>query len=73
MATSIIPALNVTANARPGPSENEHPKLAAAKNEEITMSQTTEEKNKELLLDAFDTSSNKRDYSAAGRNDAQKA
>jgi N-ethylmaleimide reductase len=67
------PALNVTANARPGPSENQHSKLASTKNEEIIMSQTTEEKNKALVPDAFDTSLNKRDYSAAEKNDAQKA
>jgi N-ethylmaleimide reductase len=41
------PALNVTANARLGPSENEH--------------------------SAFDASFNKRDYSAAEKNNAQKA
>jgi hypothetical protein len=37
------------------------------------MSQTTEEKNKALVLDAFDTLFNRRDYSAAEKNDAQKA
>jgi hypothetical protein len=37
------------------------------------MSQTTEEKNKALVLDAFDTLFNKRDYSAAEKNNAQKA
>ena len=37
------------------------------------MSRTTEAKNKALLLDAFDTSFNKRDYSAAKKNNAQKA
>jgi N-ethylmaleimide reductase len=41
------PALNVTANARLGPSENEY--------------------------SAFDASFNKRDYSAAEKNNAQKA
>ena len=49
------------------------PNSQQARNEEIIMSQTTEEKNKALLLDAFDTSSNKRDYSAAEKNNAQKA
>jgi hypothetical protein len=37
------------------------------------MSQTTEEKNKALGLDGFDTLFNKRDYSAAEKNNAQKA
>ena len=37
------------------------------------MSQTTEKKNKALVLDAFDTLSNKRDYSAAEKNNAEKA
>ena len=36
------------------------------------MSQTTGEKNKALLLDTFGTPSNKRDYSAAEKNNAQK-
>ena len=49
------------------------PNSQQPKNEKIVMSQTTEEKNKALLLDAFDTSSNKRDYSAAEKNNAQKA
>src|SRR3989440_9291851 len=35
--------------------------------EEITMSQTLQEKNKALVLDAFDTLFNKRDYEAAER------
>ena len=35
------------------------------KDEEIIMSQTIEEKNKTLVLDAFDTLFNKRDYAAA--------
>src|SRR2546422_2205610 len=33
--------------------------------EEIIMSETTQEKNKALVLDAFDTLFNKRDYAAA--------
>jgi hypothetical protein len=37
------------------------------------MSQTIKEKNKALVLDAFDTLFNKRDYSAAEKNNAQKA
>jgi hypothetical protein len=37
------------------------------------MSQTTEKRNKALVLDAVDTLSNKRDYSAAKKNNAQKA
>ena len=32
------------------------------------MSQTKEEKNKELVLDAFDTLFNKRDYAAAEKD-----
>jgi len=35
------------------------------KDEEIIMSQTIQERNKALVLDAFDTLFNKRDYSAA--------
>jgi len=35
------------------------------KDEEIIMSQTIQERNKALILDAFDTLFNKRDYSAA--------
>jgi hypothetical protein len=49
------------------------PNSQQPKNEEIIMSQTTEAKNKALLLDAFDTSLNKRDYSVAEKNNAQKA
>jgi hypothetical protein len=37
------------------------------------MSQTTEEKKNALVLDAFDTLFNKRDYSAAEKNNVQKA
>ena len=35
------------------------------KNQQIIMSQTIQEKNKALVLDAFDTLFNKRDYAAA--------
>jgi hypothetical protein len=49
------------------------PNSQQPKNEEIIVSRTTEAKNKALLLDAFDTSSKKRDYSAAEKNNAQKA
>ena len=35
--------------------------------EEIVMSQTTQERNKALVLEAFDTLFNKRDYEAAAR------
>src|SRR4026207_1641440 len=35
--------------------------------EEIVMSQTTQERNKALVLEAFDTLFNKRDYEAALR------
>ena len=35
--------------------------------EEIVMSQTTQERNKALVLEAFSTLFNKRDYEAAGR------
>jgi predicted SnoaL-like aldol condensation-catalyzing enzyme len=41
------------------------PNSQQPKNEEIIMSQTTQEKNKALVLEAFDTLFNKRDYSAA--------
>jgi predicted SnoaL-like aldol condensation-catalyzing enzyme len=37
------------------------------KDEEILMSQTVQEQNKALVLDAFDTLFNKRDYKAAER------
>jgi hypothetical protein len=37
------------------------------------MNQTIQERNKALVLDAFETLFNKRDYSAAEKNDAQKA
>jgi predicted SnoaL-like aldol condensation-catalyzing enzyme len=37
------------------------------KHEEIIMNQTIQEKNKALVLDAFDTLFNKRDYQAAER------
>jgi len=37
------------------------------------MNQTKQEKNKALVLEAFDTLFNKRDYSAAEKNNAQKA
>jgi predicted SnoaL-like aldol condensation-catalyzing enzyme len=37
------------------------------KDEEIVMNQTIQEKNKALVLDAFDTLFNKRDYEAAER------
>jgi hypothetical protein len=37
------------------------------KDQQIIMSQTIQEKNKALLLDAFDTLFNKRDYVAAGK------
>src|SRR5216117_2115971 len=36
-------------------------------NEEIVMSRTTQEKNKALVMEAFDTLFNKRDYAAAER------
>jgi hypothetical protein len=49
------------------------PNSQQARNEEIIMSRTTEAKNKALLLDAFDTSLNKRDYSAAEKDNVQKA
>jgi predicted SnoaL-like aldol condensation-catalyzing enzyme len=39
--------------------------MKSRSDEEITMSQTTQEKNKALVLDAFDTLFNKRDYAAA--------
>jgi predicted SnoaL-like aldol condensation-catalyzing enzyme len=38
---------------------------AVAVTKDIIMNQTTQEKNKALLLDAFDTLFNKRDYAAA--------
>jgi hypothetical protein len=37
------------------------------KDQQIIMSQTIQEKNKALVLDAFDTLFNKRDYAAAGK------
>jgi hypothetical protein len=37
------------------------------------MSQTTEQKNNALVLDAFDTLFNRRDYSTAEKNNVQKA
>jgi hypothetical protein len=37
------------------------------------MNPTQEERNKALLLDAFDTWLNKRDYSAAEKDNVQKA
>ena len=37
------------------------------KDKGIIMSQTIQEKNKALLLEAFDTLFNKRDYAAAGK------
>jgi hypothetical protein len=37
------------------------------------MNQTIQERNKALVLDAFETLFNKRDYSAAEKNNAQKA
>jgi predicted SnoaL-like aldol condensation-catalyzing enzyme len=40
---------------------------AVAKREEIVMSQTTQERNKALVLEAFDTLFNKRAYAAAER------
>jgi hypothetical protein len=36
--------------------------------EEIIMSQTIQEENKALVLDAFDTLFNKRDYAAAEKD-----
>ena len=39
--------------------------VAQRKDEEIIMSQTIQEKNKALVLDAFDTLFNKRDYAGA--------
>ena len=41
--------------------------VAARKDEQIIMSQTIQEKNKALVLEAFDTLFNKRDYAAAER------
>jgi predicted SnoaL-like aldol condensation-catalyzing enzyme len=43
------------------------PNSQQPKNEEIIMSQTIREKNKALVIDAFDTLFNKRDYEAAER------
>jgi predicted SnoaL-like aldol condensation-catalyzing enzyme len=40
-------------------------RVTLRKDEEIIMSQTIQEKNKALVLDAFDTLFNKRDYAAA--------
>jgi predicted SnoaL-like aldol condensation-catalyzing enzyme len=42
-------------------------RVTLRKDEEIIMSQTIQEKNKALLLEAFDTLFNKRDYVAAER------
>ena len=39
--------------------------MRSRSDEEIIMSQTTQEKNKALVLEAFDTLFNKRDYAAA--------
>ena len=39
--------------------------MKSRSDEEIIMNQTTQEKNKALVLDAFDTLFNKRDYAAA--------
>jgi predicted SnoaL-like aldol condensation-catalyzing enzyme len=39
--------------------------MKSQSDEEIIMSETTQEKNKALVLDAFDTLFNKRDYAAA--------
>ena len=39
--------------------------MRSQSDEEIIMSQTIQEKNKALVLDAFDTLFNKRDYAAA--------
>jgi predicted SnoaL-like aldol condensation-catalyzing enzyme len=43
------------------------PTPASPNDEEIFMSQTTQERNKALVLEAFDTLFNKRDYAAAQR------
>jgi predicted SnoaL-like aldol condensation-catalyzing enzyme len=41
--------------------------MASLTNKEVVMSQTTQERNKALVLEAFDTLFNKRDYAAAER------
>ena len=41
--------------------------MASLTNKEIVMSQTTQERNKAFVLEAFDTLFNKRDYAAAER------
>jgi predicted SnoaL-like aldol condensation-catalyzing enzyme len=43
------------------------PALQLLSNEEIIMGQTTQQRNKALVLEAFDTLFNKRDYAAAER------
>jgi hypothetical protein len=49
------------------------PNSQQLKSDKIIMSQTTEKKNKALVLDDFDTLFNKCDYSPAEKDNAQKA
>src|SRR6266478_113184 len=61
MRIHIPPFLRSRDTSRSIPSES----TRSRSDEEIIMSQTTQEKNKALVLEAFDTLFNKRDYAAA--------
>src|SRR5207253_7080992 len=60
-----IPTESMKSRSNFQPRANRQRAVAITKDEEIIMSQTIQERNKALVLDAFDTLFNKRDYAAA--------